>query len=1189
MSDSPLLQTLAQHRDPILLAEIGALIHDLGKLSREFIAVKSGQRPTEQGWWSDDFHADVVGLHQLCAIPPTLQTYIDSSTGSVDVVTLTQNAAKQICHAIEQVFNSRLQAGETAVLQDTAERRLTTARDVAGLKSQLNILFRYEERQGTWGGSLKAAVENRYGKDSRKSVQLVTALAEGWAEVDANIVALRSDIDALLSHENRLLREAVVASDFLPPDFKMQLMTSIALGAETIYIKDLLEMHHRDHWNIPSLVHLLRASKPEREDEERLTARGEPEGCDGLDSAMDKQLATREGAPQEFNQTFIATAFGHETQRLPVGPGEDGLKPVRHQFAHVLTEALRQVRDGQATPAQVRPRILKAVETAFRQALGETRRAANDVTLWDHSYSVASLYKAALAKVLLEGQWTEPGAIDWRFLRLSVDGLGFFSRAHHVPDILGRRRALSDALDQVRQTLEIDYPLGNEVYRDENGSIFVMPALNDPVAQASLTQEVEALVRRTFRQAGLGEELAPQVTWNDQGPVREAMITAFGRLVAQPPPSPTPDPQSLSAWWREPQSTGKEICTVCGVRPIGYGVADLYPKQVKYYQEAADERKVCGPCLNRRGQRCQDWVTDSTERQRTIWIDEVADNNGRFALVVGRFVLDGWLDGKLVSTLLVAPGQEKNPSPARIRRCWDTTRQFWLDLVEGRSGQQLELIQSIPSRPFRLRINPANAAEINDALGAYHVYDWPLEGRITLSVVWVPPDDKGGGYFLTADNLWYLAGPEQLNFPPEAQGNEMQLLFEYGRRVSHQREVALLEPSGYGRPAEIKARVRLPREGAVSPVFGSDYTPFIPILAEPATFMVLAPADRALAVAKAIKSKYDTEMARVRDRLPLHLGLVFALRRTPLAAVLEAGRAMLEMPVAWQQWEIIGRQVNEKTLDDGRQVSAEAILALCPIDRRDPAELPTPDQPRLGDEPSDAAAARVHWSYPLLMGDGRTPDAWYPHLLLYEPNDRLKVKKEQGMVPQGRQEPELKKRDGDFAFASDITGTVFIRPSHFDFTFLDTTARRFEIHYASPRPWGEGPGPWSGAAGVRDRRTRPFLLDDLDRLERLWDRFGQLRLAQINQVIGAIEATRELWGLGPVRQPDDSPVFWQFVSDTLAGANWPKKDSQGRDCRWQRWSELDRRALIAAAASGELTDWTELHLHILKEKGKGKE
>lgn len=46
--ESEKLKKLIEHRDAILLAEIGALIHDLGKLSEEFVRSKCAE---ESGNW----------------------------------------------------------------------------------------------------------------------------------------------------------------------------------------------------------------------------------------------------------------------------------------------------------------------------------------------------------------------------------------------------------------------------------------------------------------------------------------------------------------------------------------------------------------------------------------------------------------------------------------------------------------------------------------------------------------------------------------------------------------------------------------------------------------------------------------------------------------------------------------------------------------------------------------------------------------------------------------------------------------------------------------------------------------------------------------------------------------------------------------------------------------------------------
>ena len=49
----------------------------------------------------------------------------------------------------------------------------------------------------------------------------------------------------------------------------------------------------------------------------------------------------------------------------------------------------------------------------YSHALGETRIPANDVTLWDHSYSTASLYKSLLCQDLINGP-VKPENSNWR-------------------------------------------------------------------------------------------------------------------------------------------------------------------------------------------------------------------------------------------------------------------------------------------------------------------------------------------------------------------------------------------------------------------------------------------------------------------------------------------------------------------------------------------------------------------------------------------------------------------------------------------------------------------------------------------------------------------------------------------------------------------------------------------------------
>jgi hypothetical protein len=164
--------------------------------------------------------------------------------------------------------------------------------------------------------------------------------------------------------------------------------------------------------------------------------------------------------------------------------------------------------------------------------------------------------------------------------------------------------------------------------------------------------------------------------------------------------------------------------------------------------------------------------------------------------------------------------------------------------------------------------------------------------------------------------------------------------------------------------------------------------------------MMLVPADRAGDILNAIKRKFDTEMARVRNRLPIAVGIVFGQAHAPLSTMLDAGRRMMNLPVNEESWTVSA-------------VSA-ANRRVCGLE----------------------FANGVAWEVPTSMGDGTTEDKWYAYFLPANPRDPLHV--------------------GDL----EADGPIKVTPSRFDFQLLDRAATRFELHYSDagrkqrfPRPY----------------------------------------------------------------------------------------------------------------------------------------
>ncbi|HDL85010.1 MAG TPA: CRISPR-associated protein Csx11, partial [Candidatus Acetothermia bacterium] len=519
-----------------------------------------------------------------------------------------------------------------------------------------------------------------------------------------------------------------------------------------------------------------------------------------------------------------------------------------------------------------------AVRTVFTEAPGETRRPENEVTLWDWSSIVAALYKAALAGALL-GYQPLPNELRWRLLSVRVDDVTFFGHVAQIPDLLARQRLLADAFDHVRILLEETYSLGTRVYQDENSSVYVVPnlpyLLDFTDAQGTTLRD---LIYAEFAQGtvegdaklALAGEVIPLVkldknVWWGQRPDRRKPPETDDEIppiaaILRAEVSTHADAEFITFQWTGAHAN---VCPVCGLRPQEPSKKEL-------------DHKVCDVCEHRRAGRAKEWTGDPTT---TIWIDEVADPNGRLALVVGQFDLTHWLAGTLVKTLLatdpsLGKAVQKNPSFARLRRVWETTRSFWQSALEASNSKGEPVLQ--PAGP-RLVIQANNTTNLK----SYCAYNLLL-GPAKLGVLYRKSD------LITISNLRYVS--RQLGANQEQYTSDVQAATFVQQWLGKHGPFGIEEPTSYGKPGKLRGQLSVDDVQTEQ----TSYTPVIPILAEPRTFMALVPADKALGVINGIKAKYEREMGKVRNRLPLTLGTVYCGRHTPLAAALNAGRRMID-------------------------------------------------------------------------------------------------------------------------------------------------------------------------------------------------------------------------------------------------------------------------------------------------------
>jgi len=832
-----------------------------------------------------------------------------------------------------------------------------------------------------------------------------------------------------------------------------------------------------------------------------------------------------EQSKTSFDQLRIATAFGFEPdQTLDIWNFQSAKKSLIASLPTTLAEVVTK-RQG----------WVQAIRMTLKRGLGDSQWPVNEISLWDYASSIAALFKACMTKSILEGKVADANQMHWRWLSLRLDGLDYLFQANRVADLIARHDALEKALGVVQKSLECSTPLGNEVYRDEHGSYFVIPDLQG-VSVGELKTQIEAIVRKALTAEGY-EDVQPHISLGE-GPLQGKRLN-LGREMQRlgAPEQSTIGVATMSTWWQEQR---EEICTVCQIRPQGFvprlGAQELVSPHL------AKKRKVCGVCLVRRQGRARRWA-EQEYAQATIWSDEVVDENGRLALITGCFDLNHWLDGVLIESLALGHDQtsgqpvSKFASFPRVQRVWSTTKQFWQD-VEAELRLQADILHPHHLRDDRRRLKLTVEQDLQ--LEEYHVYELRL-GDVSLSVLW------DGRQLVSTDNLSYVA--RQLN-PDNGRFSPVDGALAVGVWIDERkndRTFRLIEPPEIGSlTSEFTIRIRhVDYED-------STYASQIPILAEPRTFMALVPADKALDVVRAIAAKYEREMGKVRNRLPLTLGVVYAERRTPLRAVLEAGRRMLvQRPLgpmdAWEVRQDVVRQTGPlpkvaSDLADGTQQFQEwyaVSLANQALDRT------------------------LTWYVPAVMGDGQTEDCWYPYVFLKtdtEPTDRNR--RFQAPNPWTGQTGWLvhvgELKEGD---------AVYFTPPTLDFEFLDTAGRRFEIAYDE-------------TGRRRGRSARPYLLEELTTLDAAWEAIAGpagLTNSQIHALRDLIETKRQEWRPVPADCARDAGMFWRFCRDALLAAQWPEGCRPTGDALYR---------LTSCAASGLLNDVIELRMGIMKESSQ---
>ncbi len=373
-------------------------------------------------------------------------------------------------------------------------------------------------------------------------------------------------------------------------------------------------------------------------------------GCENINSGIDK------GAPKQLLKSlWISNAFGSFKENVNIKYFDQ----YRISFFENLDKFLdnkcyyaKQNNLSHEDWSKLRNFVVKEIKEWYSHLLSDTRFPVNDVTLWDQVYMSASMFKATLSSMILstkkdffndnKNKFDNPSNIKWSILGVQYDKLALAEKGLKPAHIEWYREASYQVDEAVKSFFENEFPLGNEVYRDETGIYFLIAEelkgnnnINGLYAlNKDIKPKIEEKIIEIFEQTFEGE-VYPAIFVTESS----RRIGNLGYLVDKAKNNYLKSKKSenferliTNGYDNSPQG----VCQVCGIRMAN---------------KKNDDYLICNVCKGRRDSKLNNWLSNRTNE--TIWTGEVQDKNGKIAVVTLKFELNQWLNGNLLSTMLI--------------------------------------------------------------------------------------------------------------------------------------------------------------------------------------------------------------------------------------------------------------------------------------------------------------------------------------------------------------------------------------------------------------------------------------------------------------------------------------------------------------------------------------------------------
>lgn len=449
-------------------------------------------------------------------------------------------------------------------------------------------------------------------------------------------------------------------------------------GINKILFECEIEKHHLDNFikntkvNFPFIVidwiEFFKGNASQEDFIKKIFFRG----CENINSGIDK------GAPntQLKPPLWLSNAFGSFKKQIE----EKDFDLRRQTFFQNLYNFLKNnnyLNYPNPDWAKIRNFIISEIKIWYSNLLSDSRFPINDVSLWDQAYMTASMFKAVLSQLVMEtslqninthNYFINPSSIKWRILGIQYDKLGLAEKGFKLASIEWYRERAKEIDNEIKELLEVEYPIGNEIYRDETGIYFIVgenigqDGSNDLASLEPGLKNIEKKIVDIFNK-NLEGEVYPAIVLTkasrglmNLGYLIESAKNNFLKIKTNNVKEFEFDEievQDGESKKRYKVKKGKAfvkddipntsigICPLCKIRLI--------------YEEDKQKNNsptICETCDKRiHHYQVKNWIQNLGSE--TIWVGEIKDKNDRIALVSLKFELKDWLNGNMLNSLLI--------------------------------------------------------------------------------------------------------------------------------------------------------------------------------------------------------------------------------------------------------------------------------------------------------------------------------------------------------------------------------------------------------------------------------------------------------------------------------------------------------------------------------------------------------